>query len=72
MKPKAIVIAVGIVGSLLIAYGSIAQSRIGFVGLFLAIAAIIAAGCFRSVPRSARDERGAKAAVIASILGGGH
>jgi hypothetical protein len=72
MKMKAIVVAVGIVGSLLIAYGSIAQSRVGFVGLFLAIAAIIAAACFRSAPRSARDERGAKAAVIASILGGGH
>jgi hypothetical protein len=72
MKMKAIVVAVGIIGASLIAYGSIAQSRVGFVGLFLAIAAIIAAGCFRSKRRSARDERGAKAAVIASISGGEH
>ena len=69
MKMKAIVIATGMVGSLLIIYGSIAQSSAGIVGLFLAIAAIISAGCFRRAPRSGPDERGAKVAVIASILG---
>ncbi len=69
MKKKAIVVMTGIVGSALIIYGSIAQSSAGIVGLAVAVAAIIAAGCFRSAPRSERDERGAKAAVIASIIG---
>jgi hypothetical protein len=69
MKKKAIVVVAGVVGASLIIYGSIAQSSAGVVGLALAVAAIIAAGCFRSAPRSERDERGAKAAVIASIIG---
>jgi len=69
MKKKAIVVVAGIVGASLIIYGSIAQSSAGIVGLAVAVAAIIAAGCFRSAPRSERDERGAKAAVIASVIG---
>ena len=69
MKKKAIVVAAGVVGASLIIYGSIAQSSAGVVGLALAVAAIIAAGCFRGAPRSERDERGAKAAVIASVIG---
>jgi hypothetical protein len=69
MKKKAIVVVAGVVGASLIIYGSIAQSSAGIVGLALAVAAIIAAGCFRSTPRSERDERGAKAAVIASVVG---
>ena len=66
MKKKVIVIAIGVVGSLMVAYGSIVQSRVGFVGLFLIIAAIVAALYFRRAPLSARDERNAQAAVIAS------
>ena len=69
MKAKMIVVVVGVVGSLLIIYGSIAQSLAGLFGLALVAEAIIAAGCFRSPPRSERDERGAKAAVIASVIG---
>jgi hypothetical protein len=69
MKKKAIVVVVGLVGSSLIIYGSIVQSLAGLVGLALVAAAIFAAGCFRSTPRSERDERGAKAAVIASVIG---
>jgi hypothetical protein len=69
MKKKAIVVVAGVVGASLIIYGSIAQSSAGIVGLALAVAAIIAAGCFRSPPRTERDERGAKAAVIASVIG---
>lgn len=69
MRAKAMVIGTGMAGSALIIYGSIAQSSAGLVGLGLAVAAIIAAGCFRSAPRSERDERGAKAAVIASVIG---
>jgi len=69
MKKKAIVVVAGVVGASLIIYGSIAQSEAGIVGLALAVAAIIAAGCFGSAPHSGRDERGAKAAVIASIIG---
>jgi len=57
------------VGSSLVIYGSIAQSQAGIAGLFLAAAAIIAAGCFRTTPRLERDERAGKAAVIISVLG---
>ena len=67
MKRKVIVIAIGVVGSLMAAYGSIVQSQVGFVGLFLIIAAIITALSFRRAPLSTRDERNAKAAVIASL-----
>ena len=64
-----IVVVAGVIGSSLIIYGSIAENSAGIVGLLLAVAAIIGAGCFRTGPRSERDERGAKAAVIASVLG---
>lgn len=69
MKMKAIVLVTGAVGSLLIIYGSVAQNSAGIAGLVLAVAAIISAGCFRRAPRSERDERSAKAAVITSVLG---
>jgi len=69
MKMKATVVVAGVVGAALIVYGSIAQSPAGLAGLALAVAAIVAAGFFRSAPRSERDERGAKAAVIAAVIG---
>ncbi|HEY3853090.1 MAG TPA: hypothetical protein VGO67_01705 [Verrucomicrobiae bacterium] len=69
MKQKMSVVLGGMVGSLLIIYGTIAHSSVGLFGLFLAAVAIIAAGCIRSAPHSDQDQKGTKAAVIASVLG---
>lgn len=69
MNTKIVIIVSGVIGSALIACGSILQNSAGFFGLFLAVSAIIAAGCCQRPTRSKREEQGAKAAVIASILG---
>lgn len=69
MKAKIVIIGTGVLGSALVVSGSILQSSVGFVGLFLALSAIIAAGCFPGPKRSKAEAQAAKAAVIASILG---
>ena len=68
---KAIVAGIAVVGCLLMVYGAIAESSAGGVGLALAVVSIVLAAFVERgrPPRSERDERGAKAAVIASILG---
>jgi len=69
MTSKLIIISLGVAGSLLIVYGGIAHSLAGLVGLFVTGAAIIAAGFIRRTSPPDRDEIGAKASVLASVLG---